>query len=87
MLIEKVGALGRFFGEAQLRLQRHWTLLAFREMQRATSRSSLFQSALLQGIFEHSSSELYRLKKRLVRYSHKNPAVPFGLLIFFFCGY
>lgn len=65
MLIAKVGASGHFSGEPQLRLQCHWSLLAFREMLRATSRSSLLKSALLQGIFEHSSSELYRPKKDL----------------------
>ena len=87
MLVAKIGASGHFSGEPQQRLQCRWSLLAFREMLRAMSRSSLLQSALLQGIFEHSSSEPYRVKKRLVHYSHKNPAVPFGLLIFFFCGY
>lgn len=31
-----------------------------------------------------STQELYRLKKGLVHYSHRNPAVPFGLIPFFF---
>lgn len=58
--------------------------VAFRAVLRVMSRSSLLQSACLQGLFEHSSSELYRLKKRLVHYSHRNPAAPFGLILFLF---